>query len=435
MTTRTTRTSRTARAGAALLTGSLAALLLGAPPATAAGRAPVTAWFLGTASGTAVPVELATGRVGPAARVEDPQSAAMSPDGRTLWFTTSGPLSLVPLDTATGTTGPGAQVRVFGPVALSGDGRTAWVGDNDEEGQEVLQRVHLATREVTDVGLGGGGAHDVALAQRGRTVVLSGYLFDGRRGLFKVRTSDGVLLDHRADPDPGVLAVSPDGRTLYASLAAGVTEVDVATWQPGRVLAPRASAHAASPDGRTLWVVDADGLRAVDLRTGRAGAVVPGSEGVGRLELAPSGDRAVVILRGPDGREPRAAQVDLVARTVEPLAVEQDADTFAVTPSQAPVAALAVRPAPAGAATRLDASASTARTGRLVRWDWRFGDGTTATTTSPRVSHVYARPGTYRVVVRVTDSTGTSVRQVHTGTQVLRNGGPEARTARSVRIS
>jgi hypothetical protein len=42
--------------------------------------------------------------------------------------------------------------------------------------------------------------------------------------------------------------------------------------------------------------------------------------------------------------------------------------------------------------------------GRIVGWSWFLGDGDTKR--GRRVSHVYARPGVYRVVLRSTDSAG-----------------------------
>ena len=54
-----------------------------------------------------------------------------------------------------------------------------------------------------------------------------------------------------------------------------------------------------------------------------------------------------------------------------------------------------------------DASASSDPDGSLVRYDWKFGDGTTAITTSPRIFHAYPREtATYSVTLIVTDNEG-----------------------------
>ena len=49
-----------------------------------------------------------------------------------------------------------------------------------------------------------------------------------------------------------------------------------------------------------------------------------------------------------------------------------------------------------------DATGSQCREGRITRWQWDFGDGTSAN--GPKVTHAYAKQGSYRVALRlVTD--------------------------------
>ncbi len=49
--------------------------------------------------------------------------------------------------------------------------------------------------------------------------------------------------------------------------------------------------------------------------------------------------------------------------------------------------------------------------------------------------HVYAAPGSYRVVLRVTDDAGCSTQQTFTGQTVSCNGGPQATTFHVVSVS
>ena len=59
-----------------------------------------------------------------------------------------------------------------------------------------------------------------------------------------------------------------------------------------------------------------------------------------------------------------------------------------------------------------DASESSDSDGSIVSWDWNFGDGSTATGLT--VSHTYAAPGGYDVVLTVTDNGGASAQQLQT---------------------
>ncbi len=64
-----------------------------------------------------------------------------------------------------------------------------------------------------------------------------------------------------------------------------------------------------------------------------------------------------------------------------------------------------------GQAVHFDASSSTASGGATITgYAWNFGDGTTATSSDPTVSHTYSVEGTYRVTVTITDSNGRTGR-------------------------
>lgn len=60
-----------------------------------------------------------------------------------------------------------------------------------------------------------------------------------------------------------------------------------------------------------------------------------------------------------------------------------------------------------GQTVTFDGSLSKPSTGRtIVRYDWTFDDGTTATTTGPTVTHIYGAASTYNVRLVVTDDQG-----------------------------
>jgi PKD repeat protein len=74
------------------------------------------------------------------------------------------------------------------------------------------------------------------------------------------------------------------------------------------------------------------------------------------------------------------------------------------------------------------------RYGTIVKYEWDFGDGGTAVTSTPTTTHVYGHNGSFVAHVTETDSTGTSLTRVFTGQTLSRNGGPSARATRTVDI-
>lgn len=78
---------------------------------------------------------------------------------------------------------------------------------------------------------------------------------------------------------------------------------------------------------------------------------------------------------------------------------------ISVDPLVAPTANLAIRPQvpTTNETTRLDAGGSADPDGRIVRYEWRFGDGVSETTATPVTEHVYATGGNYTVSVTVVD--------------------------------
>ena len=102
-----------------------------------------------------------------------------------------------------------------------------------------------------------------------------------------------------------------------------------------------------------------------------------------------------------------------------------------VPPNQGPRASFTVRSHRLLA--RFDATTSSDRDGRIARYDWDFGDGTTLPDGGPRPSHVYRDTGSHRVTLVVTDNEGCSSSLVFTGRSALCTGGPAARTTRLVR--
>jgi hypothetical protein len=89
------------------------------------------------------------------------------------------------------------------------------------------------------------------------------------------------------------------------------------------------------------------------------------------------------------------------------IAVEENAlptSSFTISPSSVKV----------GETVYFNGSLSTDSDGRIVSWEWNFGDGNTAR--GKTVSHFYTAAATYSVTLKVTDDTGGSNSSVKTVT-------------------
>jgi DNA-binding beta-propeller fold protein YncE len=101
-------------------------------------------------------------------------------------------------------------------------------------------------------------------------------------------------------------------------------------------------------------------------------------------------------------------------------------NSLAISPDPGPTAEFTDTPAPAGSSSGFDGKASTAPPEESVaRYDWSFGDGSSAQNAGPSPSHVYNAPGTYTVTLTVTDNLGCSDTPIFTG-QTASCGGSSA---------
>jgi YVTN family beta-propeller protein len=168
-----------------------------------------------------------------------------------------------------------------------------------------------------------------------------------------------------------------------------------------------------SPDGTTAYVVDGDNstvtpiLLATD--TAEQPIDLPANSAPSDIAITPDGSMAYVV----DGNTDDLTPIDPATDTTE-------ADINLTGTGQ--LFKIAITP-----------DGSTAYVTDLS-YSWNFGDGSTAVTSSPTTTHVYAGAGHFNVTLTETDSTGTSTTQVFTGQTVLRNGGASATTSRLVTV-
>jgi PKD domain len=383
---------------------------------------------------------------------------AVSPDGRILYAAVSGStdfngpqphLSLVPITLATGAVGspiatvPGGDAR----VALSRDGSTAYL-----YGDDVIYPITLATGHV---------GSPFTLGPIYRLTVSP----DGTR-LYATIGNDFVALDARTGGVVHQLALgqrgeairlTSDGRTAYVTAVDGSTpgalvKIDLSTFAiTDQVALPVSSdlGLALSPDQALLYVTGttrdkffAIPVRTSDLHLGTELDLDATTPADAFVDAAFSADGKTLFTYVVARVTAQAVVIDVASNSItaapdlaHAFTTAFDPDGVTTPPDQAPIARFTARAKCAGLATAFDASRSTVAAGRIVSYRWDFGDGTTRTTTGPKVNHTYAAPGRYPATVTETDSVGTSTTVVFDGQQVLRNGGPSARAQHTVTVA
>lgn len=241
---------------------------------------------------------------------------------------------------------------------------------------------------------------------------------------------------------------APKQLTIESSIVTGgaaglavVTGNDAADSSAGDVTV--AARHITAAGSTNGIVLDASHARSLGSGAGNITATVsdsivlngspttsfPGVLGVGANRATISFERTI------QGGDPNALFVNPAGRNFKLRAGSPAIDQGGFTPGESPTDIEGdPRPGPVtdlGAdeflnrapTARIAASAPTVRSGRpitfsaagssdpegaIARYEWSFGDGTTASTAIPQVDHTYAREGVFEATVVVVDSLGAS---------------------------
>lgn len=339
-----------------------------------------------------------------------PFGIAIAPDGRTVYVDSVGGNTLTSfrvepdgLLTLLNSVDTGGSPPAKG-VAVTPDGRFAYVAHGDPKtttenvvtGFAINADGSLGSAKVAEATNGIGGAEE-AITPDGRFLYIAA---GGSDRVFGYRIgADGSLAAVPGSPFPtGVgpegLAVSPDGRWIFnasprVGLMVNVTG-SVTGWEIG-------------PDGALTEVeqfTPDDGDRPIGLR------------------FAPDGEHLYISNYSKDKvfafSISRRGSLKKI-QTVDSEGPEPGFQAIAILPNLGPVASFSVQPGAGHRLTRFDASASRDPDGRIARYDWDFGDGTSQQTAGPIVHHVYRAAGRHRARLTVTDNEGCSTSLVFTG--------------------
>jgi 6-phosphogluconolactonase (cycloisomerase 2 family) len=394
---------------------------------------------------------------------DQPRDVAVTPDGRFGYLgysdsTSHGGVYVL-------TIAPGGEVGGFTrlpfghtqrAVAVSPDGRFLYAGDEDEG---VVRAFAIGGDGLlTAVGgavAAGGDVVDLAVSPDGASVYTTSF-WDQTVTRFNVQADGSVAAPvpttvPGAFASPGELTITPGGDHLLVQdsaqaivhaypIGAGgalgaVQEIPSGGVASGPLAASPAGAFAfTSNNAGTLTTLATAATLTPVSSTAPLGATIAGSG------VAVSADGTSLYVRDNSAHTIRRFAVDdagalTEAGTATPVYTTlNDAGALVLRPNQPPVAGFTTELF--GLTLVVDAlDDSTDPDGQVARYDGDFGDGTTLQDGGPITAHDYTGFGTYTVTVTETDDQGCSTQRTYTGSTVACNGGPGARTTRTVTIA
>ncbi len=405
---------------------------VGASPALAAMSQ--TAYVANYASKTVTPIDTATRSAGtPIPIGTGPVAVAITPDGRTAYVTDYDANTVTPIDTANDTAGAPIPVGTGpGGIAITPDGTTAYVANFGSNNVTPIATATNTAGTPIRVGNGPGG---IAITPDGTTAYVANFASNNVTPI--ATATDTADTPIAAGRGPIAVAITPDGKTAYvANFTSGnVTPIDTATGTAGTPVGVGGdpSRLAITPDGATAYVVNelSGSVTPINTATNTAGTPVGvGGSPVG-IAITADGRTAYVANQGSADVTP----IDTATKTAgTAISVGTDPNEVAITPDQGPVASFSAIPAAAGAASALNASSSASPDYPITTYAWRFGDGATATSSTPTVTHVYNQPGTYTATLTATDQAGCATALVYTGQTALCSGSSKAITTRTITV-
>ncbi len=347
-----------------------------------------------------------------------PFSIAVTPDGKTAYAANYDTDDVIAIDTATNTIRPPAISVGESPqgIAINPQGTRVYVAN---EGDEYVSVIDLAdpTQPVVKIPTNGS-VQQVSVSPDGtRAYASTGAEVD------VIDTAAAAVIGTLTVSGPYGTASSPDGKLLFVAGKAGTTIFDAATLQPLGSPLPTGSTSSivvVAPNGGRAYVSAYQGaIAAIDLSSRQIVGAFPYDE-VEWLAMPPSG---AALLAGQFGKGKLLALDPVGGGLLASFSEEDNPGQVAVVPDRSPTGGvLTPGTARPGVPITIDGSSSTDPDGKVASWAWTFGDGQSATVTTPTVAHTYEKPGKYPLTVKVTDDEGCGEAEVFTGTTAYCSG-------------
>jgi YVTN family beta-propeller protein len=358
----------------------------------------------------------------------DPDSIAITPNGKRAFVANSTGKSVTVIETATRI--PIATIPLAGPaeqIAISPDGTMAYVttGSNEKvaviatETNSVIRSISLGSETSA-----------VAATPSGEFA----YIGISPDEVQAINPVTGGLVGPAIEVGgrPEAIAFAPDGKTAY--VAAG-TEVTVIRGERvvGVLIGTAVSGLAVSPDGQRLYVTSAiaESLTTIDAATDEVVGTpldIPGAPG--EIAITASGRTGYVA----NGSSEELTPINLATGMPgTPLVLAGSGGQLTIAPDQPPVAAFDPPQATTGVPVTFSAAPSTDPDGSIAAYQWSLNDA--ASPTGLSVTHTFLNPGTYFTILTLTDDEGCSLTAVFTGRTAYCNGSGVASVTHPVSVT
>jgi YVTN family beta-propeller protein len=357
-----------------------------------------------------------------------PYSTAVTPNGKTLYVANEVSEDLTALDTqarqVVGT--PIALGTKPAVIAISPDGKTAYVTSQEAD---VVVVVDTQTNQVLGAPIVvGKDPWGVAFSPDGKFAYVTGKT-DGIASVIDTQSRQ-VVATITVGNDPINVVLSPDGRTAFVDNIDDDTVSTIDTQTRQVVGSPIAVGDepwglAVSPDGTRLYVSNYgdDTVSVVNTQTRQVvGSPIPVGDEPYELALTPDGKTLYVANYG----EQSVSAVNTQTSQVTEIPVAGGPRQLAIVPDQSPIASFSFVAGKAASVTYFNGLASSDPDGSIARFDWSFGDGTTAANGGPFPTRIYAKAGVYSAGLAVTDDEGCSANLVFTGRTAYCSGSASA---------
>jgi YVTN family beta-propeller protein len=404
-------------------------------PATPAYARQVLLTEPATAVSKVVFVDTATNQVvgSPIAVDVNPRTIAITPDGLRAYVGNSAGNSVSVIDVPTRQT-VGSPIPVGqhpSGIAIAPDGLHAYVA-NSQTGENSVSVIDTRTNQTVGTPIPvGTNPTSIAITPDGARAYVG--KVDGAVSVIDLRTNQTVGQPIAVSTSVAGLAITPDGSRLYVTnnSADTVSVIDTATNQVVGSPIPTGNDPepvAITPDGSRVIVGGylPGSVTIIDTATNQpVGSPLPLGISPSGVAITPDGTHA--YLSNDDGSITGPAVLDVrTGQVTGGVVLNQFTSGAAVVPDQPPRASFTNTVAFSTRPVNFNAASSTDPDGTIARYDWSFGDGSSAPNAGPAPKHTYSRVGAFQIGLTLTDNEGCSTAFVFTGQTASCSGGPVA---------